>query len=344
MWAAVDAVVDRAPGLGDLRAHGLHLLAARRWREQGREVPAELADEEFQAAWTFASARAILRDIRAAYDGKLIVLKGPHTATFYPAPQLRAFSDIDILADDPEQAHRALIAAGFILVGYEDDYYRGLHHLRPLADPQRRLAVEIHRFPNWFWWGEPPRSDELFAAAQPDVLGIDGLHGLSPEHHALVLAVHSWNDLPFRRLSDYAEVMAIAAHADRAATAEIARRWRVDRVWRVMSATAEAMFARGAEPLAMRIFAPNFPAVRDRTVQDTHLRRLLGDVWGGPPREAMLGFARAVARAFLPAPSETWATKLTRARLAMANRRLPAAEHSEMLGPLGRRAPRFRRR
>ena len=45
LWAAVDRLLDSAPGLEDLRVHRLQLLAARRWGALGRPVPRELVEE-----------------------------------------------------------------------------------------------------------------------------------------------------------------------------------------------------------------------------------------------------------------------------------------------------------
>ena len=46
LWTAVDRLVGSTDDLDALRANRLHLLAARRWRELGRDVPAELVDDE----------------------------------------------------------------------------------------------------------------------------------------------------------------------------------------------------------------------------------------------------------------------------------------------------------
>lgn len=344
LWDGVDAVIDRTSSLRDLRAHRLELLAARRWRELGREVPAELVEEEFRSAWRFAAAKALLRDAVAAYGGPLLVLKGPHTASFYPAPQLRPFTDVDLLADEPEQAHTALRGAGFEPIGSDDDYYVGLHHLRPLLDRERGLAVEIHRYPNWFSWSNPPDRDELLSNAESDVLGISGLLGLPPEHHALVLAAHAWVELPFRRVSDLLDVAAVAVGADPDTTELLARRWEMERVWRTTTAAADAMFRGGEVPTALRVCAANFLGVRDRTVQETHVRRLVATFWALPPLKAFAEFTHAIALAALPSPSDTWSTKLARGRLALRHRSQPSSEHAELLGTDGQRAPRLRRR
>jgi hypothetical protein len=344
LWEGVDAVIDRTDSLGDLRAHRLELLAARRWRELGREIPEELLEEEFRSAWRFAAAKAVLRDAVAACDGPLLVLKGPHTASFYPAPQLRPFSDVDVLAAEPERAHASLLAAGFQPVGFDDEYYVGLHHLRPLLDRDRRVAIEIHRYPNWFSWSDPPDRQELLAAAENDVLGIPGLLGLTPEYHALVLAAHAWVELPFRRLSDLLDVAAVAAAADMRSIAPLARRWGMERVWRTTIAAADAMFRGGEVPTALRVCAANFLGMRDRTVQETHVRRLVATFWALPPLKAFAQFAHGVALTALPSPSDTWSSKLARGRLALRHRSQPSSEHAELLGIDAQRAPRLRRR
>jgi len=344
LWDGVDAVIDRTSSLRDLRAHRLQLLAARRWRELGREVPTEVVEEEFRSAWQFTAVKEVLRDAVAAYDGPLLVLKGPHTASFYPVAQLRPFSDVDVLAAEPERAYAALLSAGFEPIGFDDDYYRGLHHLRPLLDRERGLAVEIHRHPNWFSWSDPPDRHELLATAETDVLAIPGLLGLAPEYHALVLAAHGWVELPFRRVSDLLDVAAVAVDADAEAVELLARRWQMERVWHTTIAAADAMFRGGDVPAAMRICAGNFLGVRDRTVQETHVRRLVATFWAMPPLKALPYFAHAVAQTALPAPSDTWATKLSRGRLALRHRSQPSSEHAELLGTDAQRAPRFRRR
>jgi hypothetical protein len=344
LWAGVDAVIDRTTSFRDLRAHRLQLLAARRWRELGREVPAEIVEEEFRSAWQFAASKAVLRDAVAVYDGPLLVLKGPHTASFYPAPQLRPFSDVDVLAAEPEQAHAALLAAGFEPIGFDDDYYLGLHHLRPLLDRERGLAVEIHRYPNWFSWSDPPDRHELLATAVSDVLGVRGLLGLAPEYHALVLAAHGWVELPFRRVSDLLDVAAVASNADADAIELLAGRWRMERVWHTVMAAADAMFRGGEVPAAMRICAGNFIGMRDRTVQETHVRRLIASFWALPPLKALAELGHMIALTALPSPTDTWSTKLARGRLALRHRSQSASEHSELLGPDAQRTPRLRRR
>lgn len=345
LWSGVDRIIDRAPSLADLRAHRLHLIAARRWRTNGRAVPTAFVDDEMQSAIVRSLAWAALRQVRHAYDGQLLVLKGLHTAAFYPAPHLRPFEDLDILPDDPDKMHRALIAAGFKPTQFPDEYYEGLHHMRPLIAPGARgLAVEVHRWPNWFSWSDPPTREELLAEAIPDVLDLPGIAGLAPAQHALILAAHSWAELPFRRLSDLVDVAAVSNIADDSEVAALARAWGMSRVWATTSAAVDGLFFDGPTPVSLRVWGRNLATARDRTVAETHLRRCLSSLWALSPVPALQESLRALIAAVLPAPSESWRGKLARSRLALRYRSESATDHAARLGAEGRRAPRFRRR
>ena len=50
VWEAVYRLLDGTSDFEALRAHRLHLLAGRRWRELGEEIPTELAQDERLAA------------------------------------------------------------------------------------------------------------------------------------------------------------------------------------------------------------------------------------------------------------------------------------------------------
>ncbi len=345
LWTGVDRLIDRAPSLADLRAHRLHLLAARLWRGRRWSVPDELASEEMHAVTCLAAARNTLCRARAAYDGQMLILKGLHTATLYPAPHLRPFSDVDLLVDDPERAQRALLAAGFVPTGCADEYYEGLHHLRPLVGPGAILVmVEIHRWPNWLPWGEPPTARELLAASVPDVVQVEGVLGLAPAHQVLVSAVHSWVELPLRRLGDLVDVAAGMTIADAGEAHALAQSWDIVRLWNTTLSAIQSLFFDGPRPYPLRTWARNLESVRDRTVLETHIRRACSPFWARPPIPALGQFARAVADAARPAPSDTWETKLRRTKIAIGNLPRPSEEHCKDLGSDGRRAPRFRRR
>ena len=120
LWAAVDRLVDRAPRISDLAFHGLHLLAARRYRQTGRLVPRDLAAAEKNAAVASLVAPIVLREARRAYDRTMVLMKGPEVAVKYRDPVLRPFGDLDLLVPDAEEARRALLAAGFVPAGSPD--------------------------------------------------------------------------------------------------------------------------------------------------------------------------------------------------------------------------------
>jgi hypothetical protein len=141
-WESVDGLIDSSPGLADLRAHRLHLLAARRWRARGLPIPDELRSDEHSAALVSLGVPFVLARIRDACDGPLVLFKGYELALRYPDPALRPYTDIDLLVEDPVAASRALRAAGFEPAGYEDVHYDELHHVRPLLLPELPLLVE----------------------------------------------------------------------------------------------------------------------------------------------------------------------------------------------------------
>src|SRR2546423_3639634 len=105
-----------------------------------------------------------------------MIFTGRAAAAYYPNAALRPFVDLDILVENPEQAQRELLSAGFEPIGrWDDDYYEGLHHLRPLRMPGRDApAVELHRPPNWVDWVDPPTAGELLAAALPGAQDTSG--------------------------------------------------------------------------------------------------------------------------------------------------------------------------
>src|SRR5918994_1497780 len=142
IWSYLEELLLRAPRLSDLRTHRLQLLELDRRRRLGLPVHAELLFEERRAAVSAMSAPVMLARARAAYDGTIVVIKGPEVARRSPGPLLRPFDDLDLLVDDSRAAQRALIAAGFEEVG-DPATYTGIHHLRPLRWPGMPLTIEL---------------------------------------------------------------------------------------------------------------------------------------------------------------------------------------------------------
>lgn len=117
LWDRVEELIDRAPSVAALRAHRLHLAAARVWRARGLDVPADLREAERHAAMIATAAPVLLERARAAYGGQLLLMKGPEVAASYREPLDRYFHDLDLLADEAPMAQEALIKAGFVELG-----------------------------------------------------------------------------------------------------------------------------------------------------------------------------------------------------------------------------------
>jgi hypothetical protein len=331
VWAAADSLIDRSPGLHDLRAHGLHLLAARRWRDQGAPVPSELAAEERVAALVSLMVHPLLEQVVLAVDGEVVLMKGPEVAQRYPFPHLRSYGDVDLLVADAVGAHRALQAAGFVPVG-DPKLYVGIHHERPLVWPGIPLAIELHSRPKWVEWAPVPPVDELLEAAWPSSVGVAGVTTLHPAHHALVTAVHSWAHSPLRRLGDILDVRLLADAADRVDLRQQAEAWGIARLWRTTERVAEELFADGRWAWPLRVWARNLSRVRERTVLENHLAGWLNGFSALQPGPAVAAMARQILDDLRPAASETWRSKGRRTLRAVGRSSVRLSEHHDELG------------
>jgi hypothetical protein len=321
LWAAVDELVARAPRLDDVAAHGLHLFAARQARASGNPVPAALEQEERAAALRTLAVEPLLRRVRAAYDGPLLLIKGPQAASRYPDPTLRPFADVDLVALDAAEAHRALLAAGFVPVG-EEERYEDIHHLRPLVWPELPLPVELHDRPKWLDGLGAPSAKELFAVAVPAAYG-EGVLALPPAHHAVLLAVHSWAHAPLRRLLDLVDVAA----AETPDAAAVAADWGVSRLWRTTAAAADHLFGCGPRPFPLRLWARSLAECRERTVVENHLARWTSAFWARSTGDAFRLGVAAIVDDLRPEGAEGWSAKLARMRSALQAASTRLSEH-----------------
>jgi hypothetical protein len=345
LWRGVDRLIDRAPSLDALRAHRLHLLAARRWRAQGKDVPPELMFEELRVMQSLTAARKLLATVREVSDERILLLKGMAVASHYPDASLRPSTDVDILVEDPEGLQKALLAAGFEPAGpYGDDYYVGLQHLRPLRFRGDVDAfVEVHRRPNWVTWATPPSPHALLAAAADEVPGLPGILALPPEEHAVAIAAHAWGTIPLRRLIDLIDVAALSAGADATRTQALADAWGVGRLWRTTCAAAESVVYGKPATLPLRTWARDLAEVRDRTVFEGHLRRWVGQFWGLPPHRGLAASLQAILYDLTPAPSDSWSGKLVRMREGVLHPSRSTVDHERIVGSQPRH-PRHKRR
>jgi hypothetical protein len=331
LWDRVDRLIDRSPGLADLRTHRLQLLAARRWRSLGRPVPPDLLDEERDAAFIALATPAVLHEVRAACEGPILLMKGPEVAARYPAPTLRPYNDLDLLVPDASGAQRALMAAGFQPVG-RPELFLGIHHLRPLHSPRFPLYVEIHSQPKWLDGLQPPPVEEFISAAQPATVGVEGILAPSLGHHALLITAHWWAHEPLSRLIGVLDVAALVDGHDRVELASLARAWGLGRVWKTTMTVADALLLGENEyPWALRLWAGHLPDAREQTVLESHLRRTLAPFWALPLPAAAAALGASIAKTFRPEPGESWRQKLRRTRGAFRDAFAARSEHERTL-------------
>jgi hypothetical protein len=325
-WPAVERLIDRSGSLGALRFHKLSLLAAHRYRALGLPVTAELAEEEAAAAAKALAAPLVLQRARACLDGACVLLKGPEIAARYPDPALRGSNDLDLLVADPLAAFDALVSGGFEPVG-EHEVYRDIHHLRPLTLPELGLPLELHSRPKWIAGLEPPPTPALIASAVPAAVGVAGISALPRAHHALITAVHAWAHEPLWRLGDLLDVQLLAEDADQKELRRLAREWGIGRLWDTTHAAITALFDRGSRPLALRTWARHLPLVRERTVLEHHLERLLSPFGAFPPGQAVRRAATAAIEELRPLPGEPWRAKARRTVRAAGDMRTEISSH-----------------
>ena len=286
VWSSVGRWIDASPSVEAIQRHRIGLLAVRRYRETGREVPEDLLREERDASVVAMTAPLVLSRVRELVDGPVVVFKGLEAAALYPDSVLRcSFHDIDVLVPDSVAAQAALVRGGFTPLG-EPDQYRELHHLQPLAMPGMPVIVEVHHHPKWLRWSPPIDPAGLFAAAEPSRTAIDGVERLSPAHHALVVAAHAWSNSPLSRLRDLLDMHLIAREAASGDLAAAAREWNMERVWRATRAAADAMVDPSAPvPWSLRMWARGLRAADLPRRSEAVTRPALSPFWAMPAAE-----------------------------------------------------------
>ena len=336
LWNAVDDLIDRFDDDAACE-HGLGPLAARRRRALGQTLSRRLAREERAAATSNLVAPTLLARARAAYDGPLVLLKGPELSRRYP-DRARRFGDLDLLPGDAEEAQAALLAAGFRLQDrdwppeFYDDVLRPHYHLHPLEWPGLALRIEIHKHVKWPDGLTPPPNREIFEAAVPAGVGVDGLLTPNPIHHAVLLASHAWGEIPMRRIRELVDVMAFVGDSERASFSLAARNWGLERGWKTLLDVADWLFDGGSTPLSLRTWARYLRDMREPTVAEMHVQEWLSPFWMARPSTAVRLSAAAVTRDFRPAMGQTWGDKLRRILKSLSHPLSPKSEHERRTG------------
>ena len=342
MWRRVDTLAEQAPTVRALRFHRLELIEARRRRAAGLPPLSELRNDVAAAALLDLAVPTVLTRAREAYDGRLLLMKGPEIALGYPEAGLRPFRDLDILADNPGAAQAALLAAGFEEYG-DPAIYAGIHHLRPLRWGGLPLLIELHSQPKWPAGVPGPPPETLFEAAVGSEVGIGGVETLPPAQHAVVMAAHAWAHEPLARLGHLVDIAAALERAEPGEAAALARDWGCARMWRCTEAAIAAVLYGERRRAAIAIWARQLPSARERTVLGLHLQRWLAPAWGLPRRRVPRGVLAAARDDLRVDGDRRWRTRLVRTRLAVAQAAAPRSEHELALERRGYRAAGRRR-
>lgn len=286
------------------------------------------------------AATFVLQRARAAYDGRIVLMKGLEVGAYYPDPGLRPFRDLDLLVDDAARAQRTLLEAGFALTG-DERLYRNIHHLQPLRWPGLSPVVEIHDRLKWVDWQRAPRTVDLVEAAVPSRTALTGVDALAPTHHVVALAVHSWAHDPLARIGHLLDVAAVTASVRRSEVDSVAAAWGVERVWQATVAAADALFGQGHVPLSFRLWAKHLGSVRERTVLESHLEQWLSPFWSRPPGPALAAAAAALRADVLPDEGEAWGVKAARAAQALRTPLRQLSQHRQTLDQKSISGPSF---
>jgi Uncharacterised nucleotidyltransferase len=332
IWSRVDEIIDSSPGVADLRAHGLHLLAARRWRSLGRPISPELEQEEIQAAFLTHAVPIVLAEVRGACEGPIAVMKGPVIAARFPAPSRRPFVDLDLLVGDPRGASRTLVDAGFTPGGDPATYANLPHHLRPLRSPSRPLHVELHSHPKWIEGLEVPSAYSLLEEAEPADLGVHDILMLAPSHHVLVLVAHAWAHDPLTRLLRILDVAVMAEGLDRREVDSLARTWNMGRVWQTTSMVSDALFRDGRQPWILRVPGRGLRTARESTVLELHVGRLITPFYVYDPVRSVRAVISASTGFLRRQEGESWRKKLTRTARQLTHPSMRRSKHVRSIG------------
>ena len=137
------------------------------------------------------------------------------------------------------------------------------------------------------------------------------------------------------------DVGALRVETDSAELERVARGWGLTRLWHTTTACLDALLV-GTRTWPLRLWATHLAELREQTVLETHLERLLSPMWGYPPPIAARRVGSALANEIRPAWDEGWDEKVRRSAAAVRRALAPITEHQRKLGDSatrGRRKP-----
>jgi hypothetical protein len=280
LWEKVDQILDRLT-VEAARAHGVIPLFTERLRARGEEVPPELLQEERAARMANAIAPSVLVRAREAYDGRMMLLKGPEVSALYPG-RARMLADLDLLVDDAPRAREAFLEAGFVSADRLKQVSDTFYHVNPVELPGIPLPIELHKSFRWPNGLRPAPNDDLFAEAVPATVGVAGLVAPSRAHHAVLLATHGWAERPLERLRDLIDIEAMAEGIDERELSQVAEAWGWGRLWQATRGTRSWLFEGGPRPSAARVWARHLEQPRAANAVDRGLAQWLSPFWALP--------------------------------------------------------------
>lgn len=241
---ALAAVDDPARVAERLSFHGAWGHAHRLTSSLGLPVPTWLAEEGAgRRAWALEQHLRTLHDLdvlRSVLDAAgvpWLVIKGPTLSALYPHPDLRGYTDLDVLVPPGalREAVAALLEAGWPFVEARVDLERrppvGELHLRgPAGTP-----VDLH----WhlFYRADHPTrgrldTGALVAARQHTLIGRNLVATLPVAEHLVYVCAHAAADggNRLRSLADVAQLASRASATDWSGVVGTAEAWRVPEV------------------------------------------------------------------------------------------------------------------
>jgi hypothetical protein len=304
LWESVNSLLALAP-LPGILAHRVGPLAAHRLRRLGEPIPPPLALEARAAAVCMLLVIPLVERVRASFEGRIVLFKGPELARHYPGAS-RRFGDIDILVEDAQAARTGLVDGGFAEV-HQLNYTPDWHQLeQTFALKNIEVGVDVHKAPHWpVGLRTPPNAArEILEASVPSALGVEGISTPAPHHNALILAAHAWSHEPLWTLQDLIDIAVVSAQADELDVERTAADWGLGRLWRTTRHTIDALFYGGRKTFPLRTWARHLEEMRDRSHIERRLTSFVHGYWGMSPRQGLVTTMRAVRHMRDPVFSE----------------------------------------